>query len=185
MARRSRQRQPSTYIPANLFDPSQASGISYDPSERLRQLEEGFQQSPGRAPNGSGVTGLQSNDARGWSQMLQEQQEYLRLKDAMGANRGIDVRLGAPLDPTQAFAPATGRYNSESFGRPAWVGGADIEQARAKAATKSVTAGAGLPTEPTQGKREMPNAGQDQARMALQALMRTSRPGVKSPVRGY
>ena len=40
---------------------------------RLQKILEGWQQHPGRAPGGTGSTGLLSNDAQGWSDMLNEQ----------------------------------------------------------------------------------------------------------------
>ena len=40
---------------------------------RLQKILEGWQQHPGRAPGGTGTTGLLSNDAQGWSDMLNEQ----------------------------------------------------------------------------------------------------------------
>lgn len=68
---------------ASDFNPNQfGAGSTYagGPRERLRQLEEGFRQNPGRAPNGTGSTGLGRTDSRGYTRMLEEQQEYLKLR---------------------------------------------------------------------------------------------------------
>lgn len=64
----------------------------YDPTQRLLELEEGFQQYPGRRPGGSGITGIGHARALGglvgppsrqtlqdYSRMLEEQQEYMQL----------------------------------------------------------------------------------------------------------
>lgn len=61
---------------------------------RLRQILEGWRQHPGRAPGGTGATGLLSNDARGWSQMLNEQTEALGLM----RGRAPMVRFGGYPD---------------------------------------------------------------------------------------
>lgn len=94
-------------VRADFFNPEgYGSGAYYDPEERLRQLEEGFRMNPGRAPNGSGTTGLLSGDKQGWSNVLREQQEYLKLRDlAEGGGGDINVRLDPRSNFRSSFEP--------------------------------------------------------------------------------
>lgn len=48
--------------------------------QALQAIYDQWAQYPGRAPNGTGLTGLQKNDAQGWSDMLNQQTEAMRLK---------------------------------------------------------------------------------------------------------
>jgi len=56
---------------------------------RSAYLGQQMRQYPGRAPGGAGPTGLLPNDARGWSQMLNEQREYAEL--AGGKPLGVEA----------------------------------------------------------------------------------------------
>ena len=49
------------------------SGENINRGLRAAHLQKQMQDFPGRAPGGTGPTGLLSNDARGWSNMLNEQ----------------------------------------------------------------------------------------------------------------
>lgn len=65
-----------------------------DPRQRLDEIQSQWKQFPGRMPGGTGPTGLASNDAHGWSQMLNEQTEAAQI-----ANGGhpLTVRRGHDL----------------------------------------------------------------------------------------
>jgi len=71
-----------------------------DPDQmRLQQIEDSWQQFPGRAPGGTGLTGLLPNDSRGYSDMLNEQTEYanlLRRREGQGPLRVVGGRGFAP-----------------------------------------------------------------------------------------
>lgn len=73
-----------------------------DPVGRLQQITEQYQFNPGRAAGGSGRTGLLSGDARGWSDMLNEQQEVAALSGLGKALQGEGTySLDQLLLPTQ------------------------------------------------------------------------------------
>lgn len=119
---------PSGLVPAALFDPKAGGSSQYDPTARLAELSRHYAQFPGAAPGGTGRTGVMS--ARGWSDVLERQQEYLRLQDFLEGGRGIDVRAGgAPASTTRTLAPATGESNRRGFGHTARAGGQDIRKA--------------------------------------------------------
>jgi len=91
---------------ASDFDPSQGPATFMDPTKRFRELDSLYAQHPGRAPGGSGTTGLQSRDARGYSDMLNERLEYMRLADLMGGGRGeVDVRADPRSNRRSSFEP--------------------------------------------------------------------------------
>lgn len=118
-------------VPASLFGAG-GGGTYIDPIERLKQLGQEYQLHPGRAPMGSGSTGLNSNDREGWSKMLEEQQQFLKLNDFMDRGKGIDVQYGGDLGSTRTISPATGMNNQQAFmsrGLPARFGGSEIQRA--------------------------------------------------------
>lgn len=67
---------------------------SQDPASRLAEIQAKWKQFPGRAPNGTGPTGLNPDDAQGWSDMENEQTEALRLQDQLGGKAGPTIRVG-------------------------------------------------------------------------------------------
>jgi hypothetical protein len=76
--------------PADITEANKAGAVA-----RLKQLEQGFQDFPGRAPGGTGKTGLASDDLAGYMQMLRERIEYASLKAALpGLAAGGPVRAG-------------------------------------------------------------------------------------------
>ena len=90
------------------------------PNDRLRLFDiiKSWQEFPGRAPNGSGSTGLTSNDAQGWSNILNDQswamgqmsKEPLNTREAPLRERHVN-----PLGGVPAFDPQfTGRYMPRS-----------------------------------------------------------------------
>lgn len=64
-------------------------GNSDDPVIRALQIEAGYQASPGRAEGGTGRTGLASNDAKGYSRMLNERREYDFLLSSLRKQLGL------------------------------------------------------------------------------------------------
>lgn len=69
-----------------------------DPREaRLQQIRARWKQFPGSAPGGTGPTGLMSNDAQGWSSMLNEQTEAANLSNEMAGKPPLSVRRGRDL----------------------------------------------------------------------------------------
>jgi len=73
--------------------------------ERLKQIRDMQAKYPGRAPGGTGPTGLLRNDARGWSAMLNEQVEAQNIEN--------ELRGKAPLQSA---------YNYDPSGMPASLG---------------------------------------------------------------
>jgi len=71
-----------------------------DPDEaRLQQIEESWRQYPGRAPGGTGLTGLLPNDSRGYSDMLNERTEYGNLLRRQQGQAPLAVVQGRGFAP--------------------------------------------------------------------------------------
>ncbi len=95
-----------------------------NPADMLARLHALWKQYPGRAPNGTGPTGLLSNDAQGWSQMLNDQTTGLNLEDAAAGKAPVSVRQGfdeglppsIASDPTSTFNTSTGPYGRFGVG---------------------------------------------------------------------
>jgi hypothetical protein len=62
--------------------------------ERLRQIYSRWDQYPGAAPGGTGATGLLSNDAAGWSKILNEQTEAQNLQNELEEKAPVTVKAG-------------------------------------------------------------------------------------------
>ena len=95
------------------MDPSAGPSSWYFPQDRLQQLENQYQTAPGRRPGGSGLTGLTSGDAQGWSRMLEEQQEFMNL-NAVASRKARPGMQTAPMQERHygsGIAPATGEAN--------------------------------------------------------------------------
>jgi hypothetical protein len=93
-------------VRASDFDPSQGPATFMDPRVRHQQLLDSYEVNPGRAPGGSGTTGLQSMDKRGYSDMLNERLEFMRLDDLMSGGRGeVDVRADPRSNRRSSFEP--------------------------------------------------------------------------------
>ena len=89
--------------------------------KRLREITSGWSQFPGSAPGGSGLTGLASSDAQGYSDMLARQREGLDIKNELAGKEPLDYRQGgpvgtiAPREPSEAevaFQSAEGPYGT-------------------------------------------------------------------------
>lgn len=65
--------------------------------QRLNDIMESWKQNPGRAPNGTGSTGLMSTDSQGYSQMLNEQTEALNIQNELAGKGPVNVRMGRDL----------------------------------------------------------------------------------------
>ena len=114
ITRNNRPRQESVWergaIPMNAADTTAGPTGWYFPMDRLKQLETQYQTQPGRRPGGSGLTGLTSGDAQGWSRMLNEQQEYMNLVGAVTKKAPPRVET-APMQErhiTSGVDPASG-----------------------------------------------------------------------------
>jgi hypothetical protein len=68
-----------------------------DPRARLKMITEGWAKFPGRAPGGTGATGLASNDAQGYSDLLNERTEALNLQRGLSGQGPMNVRMGRAL----------------------------------------------------------------------------------------
>ncbi len=65
---------------------------------QLQAIEQEYARFPGRAPGGTGLTGLNSNDYNGWTAMLEEQALYAALKKALpGYADGGPVMADGPI----------------------------------------------------------------------------------------
>jgi hypothetical protein len=103
--------------------------VSTDPRRRMQQLRARY----GPAfLTGNGETGLRSHDAQGYSQMLNDQTEYLRLAAALKGKAGPDVEYGGVIQPEvqSTFSPATGEDNSDAFGLDAGISGMALQGLR-------------------------------------------------------
>jgi hypothetical protein len=103
--------------------------VSSDPRRRMAQLKARY----GPAfLTGNGETGLQKHDAQGYSQMLNDQTEYLRLAAALQGKAGPNIQYGGVIEPEvqSQFSPATGEDNSDAFGLDAEIGGSALKGLR-------------------------------------------------------
>ena len=81
---------------------------------RLQKILERWQQHPGSAPGGTGSTGLLSNDAQGWSDMLNEQSwalgkmsdKPLSFEEAPYKEQIVSAQPGSLQGLRQAASPA-------------------------------------------------------------------------------
>jgi hypothetical protein len=111
------RRMPSL-VQASQFDPTQGPATYYDPSQRMATLHDQFAANPGSAPGGSGTTGLMSGDARGYSRMLEQQQEYLRLKGLLKGTGDPEIEVGG-VSSTRTLGDANGRpVLTPGYGNP-------------------------------------------------------------------
>ncbi len=72
----------------------------YDPLQRLAAISAKQKKYPGRRLGGTGETGLLSNDAQGWSDMLNEQTEAANLQNELGGKGPLQVRSGGLVGPS-------------------------------------------------------------------------------------
>lgn len=106
----------------------------------LLEYEQGFRDNPGRAPGGSGLTGIGRNDRAGYENMLQEQRDYMNLKAELEGEEPPSMRvlygqsfnspdeLGPTFDPRyQGSAVHTAAPQVDQDGNPA---GFDIQRRR-------------------------------------------------------
>jgi hypothetical protein len=70
----------------------------------LGQMESSYETYPGRAPGGSGRTGIGRFDSRGYTDMLNERLRYMRLRAALAGEDEPEVRA----DPRSNFRTAFG-----------------------------------------------------------------------------
>jgi hypothetical protein len=87
----------------------------------LQQIEADYLAFPGRAPGQNGITGLMSNDASGWSQMLNEQTQFLALKNALPG-----YEMGGPVPSTSPALLHAGEYVVPKGGALVSGGGGDV-----------------------------------------------------------
>lgn len=64
---------------------------------RMRAFENEMRLNPGAAPNGTGRTGLMSGDARGWSDLLNRQAQYLNDTRADEGDEPYNVVAAGPM----------------------------------------------------------------------------------------
>ena len=62
----------------------------HDLNSRLQTILASWRANPGRAPGGTGSTGLASTDAQGYSDMLNEQREAAELQ----SGQPLTLRMG-------------------------------------------------------------------------------------------
>lgn len=100
-----------------------SSGLWYDTPQpnpqasqninRFRQLQNEQDRYPGARPGGTGETGLTSNDAEGWSRLLERQQELAALNGLKSLN-DAPTPLQAEVRQTRN-APMNPNYESTMF----------------------------------------------------------------------
>lgn len=111
-----------TYLPATMFR-QDSGGTSIDPVARLKEIYGQWDLNPGRAIGGTGNTGLQSQDGQGWSKMLEEQQEALKIEDYLKGGKGITVKT-APFQEHHlgsGIPQASGMPNPYAVAQNAWA----------------------------------------------------------------
>jgi hypothetical protein len=79
-----------------------------DPMREMANFDSLYEQHPGRAPGGSGTTGLQSSDARGYSDMLNERLRYMRLRAMLSGEDEPTVRADPRSNFRSALQPMSG-----------------------------------------------------------------------------
>ena len=77
-------------------------------AQRIGRIEEGWKQNPGRRPGGSGSTGLASQDAQGWSEMLNEQVEHQNLQNTLDGKPLSVIQLQESVPKRQVPPPLSG-----------------------------------------------------------------------------
>jgi hypothetical protein len=75
-----------------------------DPKARLQQIFADWQQYPGRAPKGTGLTGIMPGDSKGYSDMLNERIEGMNLQNELTGQPDVQVNEGR----TQGMKPSLG-----------------------------------------------------------------------------
>ena len=89
-------------------------------AQRYRSLMGKMEQYPGRAPNGSGLTGIMPRDSRGWSDMLNEQHEFLNLDADFNRRSRPSTEVVYPasmqaLDSAQDVEPVDPSWTSPTY----------------------------------------------------------------------
>jgi hypothetical protein len=73
----------------------------------IEGMENAYAAHPGTAPGGTGATGLLSNDATGWSKMLNNQAQYQQMTNFRRQNPG---QLSPAVNGLQAAINPKRRY---------------------------------------------------------------------------
>ncbi|MGH7343846.1 MAG: hypothetical protein ACREK4_02930 [Candidatus Rokuibacteriota bacterium] len=76
-----------------------------DPYGELEKMEATYRTYPGRAPGGSGITGLGRYDSSGYTNMLNDQLRYTRLRARLAGEDEPEVRADPRSNFRSAFAP--------------------------------------------------------------------------------
>ena len=88
--------------------------------ERLRQIEDRWRMYPGASPGGTGKTGLLSNDAAGWSQILNEQTEYQNLSNRLDNKPPVNIEragdFSSPPPTDLGYSQLQGPYGTFGAG---------------------------------------------------------------------
>ncbi len=107
--------------------------------DRLIALSETHRQNPGRAPGGTGRTGILAGDRRGYDSMLGEREEFLSLMADFEGKKRPDVNVGYAGNPGHNVGPIgqtppalRSLYNKSAFGLPAKYTRRDVEGAEDK-----------------------------------------------------
>ena len=82
--------QPNRSFKEQMLDPQ--------PEDRMAEIEDNWRTNPGAAPGGTGPTGLLPGDARGWSDLLNQQTEHAALSGhpITAVKRGRDIGSPTP-----------------------------------------------------------------------------------------
>mgnify|MGYP001593103475 FL=1 len=99
---------------------------------RLLQIRDLQAQYPGRAPGGSGLTGLLTIDSRGWDEMQREQNEAKAIENEFAKRRAPTIKPGrmishiyGPYGRTRTEDQAAGPGPVSTSAEPSDSGGAD------------------------------------------------------------
>ena len=70
---------------------------------QLQKIYQDWQTFPGRQPGGTGLTGLTSNDSRGWSQLLQDQSDEANISNLLQGKGPLQVVNGGSFSEDEPF----------------------------------------------------------------------------------
>lgn len=107
--------------PAGILYPDEAR------EKRIRDFELYMHRNPGARPNGTGSTGLMSGDARGYSDLLNRQTQYLNDKSAAAGRGPMNIREGVSMGSSQQRRPSMEALDVFAD-RPVWGGGIDLSK---------------------------------------------------------
>lgn len=147
---------------------------------RIQQIEDYWRQFPGAAPGGTGSTGLLSNDAQGYSRLLNEQTEHANLLRELDDKGPLAVKFD-PSPGDDASGTAGDALADVAASMPYYVPPAPPVEGKAPTAPPGPPAPPAPPLPPPTGPRSSlsPRApGPSSAALGTLAAQTGARPGL-------